>query len=220
MVSGQYRALTGDGAYQVTGYLTYGSRVPLNSAVPLSEKDVRGYLFANGRFQLDPNWSVTGSLRYASDRTFLRRYDISRDDPLLGGQIELQANSLAITRTSGQDTQRAFARAQWQFRRITGWGQEVTLTALLRGDVYHSDENLLTVTPSYRGEMGWEARGVAIGAVDVKWPFVGSFLGATQVFTPRVQFVASPSLKNLDIPNEDARSIDLDDSNLFALNRF
>ena len=271
MVSGQYRALTGRGAYQVTGYLTYGSRVPLNSVVANSEKDFRGYLFANGRFQLDRNWSVTGSLRYASDRTFLRRYDISRDDrlrsmvnverigndsylsiagwvtqatlvptsqglvpialpvidyrrrltdPVLGGQVELQVNSLAITRTSGQDTQRAFARAQWNLRRITAWGQELTLTALVRGDVYHSDQNLLTVTPSYRGDMGWEGRGVAIGAVDVKWPFVGGFLGGTQVLTPRIQLVASPSLKNLDIPNEDARSIDLEDSNLFALNRF
>jgi LPS-assembly protein len=271
MASAQYRALTDKGAYQVTGYLTYGSRVPLSSALPVSEKDIRGYLFANGRFQLDPNWSVTGSLRYTSDRTFLRRYDISRDDrlrsminveridddsylsiagwvtqatlvptpqglvpialpvidyrrrleePLLGGQIELQANSLAITRTSGQDTQRAFARAQWQLRRITGWGQEVTATALLRGDVYHSDENWLTVTPSYRGESGWQARGVAIGAIDVKWPFVGSFLGGTQVLTPRVQLVVSPATRNLAIPNEDARSIDLEDSNLFALNRF
>jgi len=271
MVSAQYRALTGNGAYQVTGYLTYGTRTDLTGAVRGTEKDIRGYLFANGRFQFDQNWSATGSIRYATDRTFLRRYDISRDDrlrstvnieridsnsylslagwateatlvptpqglvpialpvfdyrrrltdPFLGGAIELQANTLAITRTNGQDTQRAFARAQWQFRRITAWGQEVTATALLRGDIYHSDENYLTITPSYRGNMGWEMRGVAIGAVDVKWPFVGSFLGGTQVLTPRVQFVATPPLKNLDIPNEDARSIDLEDSNLFALNRF
>src|SRR5690606_32490457 len=82
MASAQYRALLEDGAYQVTGYVTYGSRVPVNSDVPVEEKDLRGYVFANGRFQLDPNWSVTGSLRYASDRTFLRRYDISRDDRL------------------------------------------------------------------------------------------------------------------------------------------
>ena len=271
MLSAQYRALTRHGAFQVTGYGTFGSRIPLSAGVPASERDFRGYLFANGRFQLDRNWSVTGSLRLASDRTFLRRYDISRDDrlrsmvnveriddnsylsiagwatqatlvatpqglvpvalpvvdyrrrledPVLGGQIELQANSLAITRTSGQDTQRAFARAQWNVRRITAWGQEVTFTALLRGDVYHSDENHLTLTPSYRGNMGWETRGMAIGAVDVKWPLVGTFLGGTQVFTPRVQFVASPSIRNLAIPNEDARSIDLEDSNLFALNRF
>src|SRR5690606_27986314 len=46
------------------------------------QEDWRGYLFANGRFQLSPEWSVTGSVRLASDRTFLRRYDISRDDRL------------------------------------------------------------------------------------------------------------------------------------------
>ena len=37
---------------------------------------------------------------------------------------------------------------------------------------------------------------------------------------PRVQFVATPTIRNLDVPNEDARAIDLEDSNLFALNRF
>jgi LPS-assembly protein len=270
MVSGQYRALTDKGAYQVTAYATYGERLPL-IGTGTGEENLRGYLFANGRFQLDPNWSVTGSVRLASDRTFLRRYDISRDDrlrstvnveridsdsylsiagwatqlllvpqpqgqvpvalpvidyrhrlpePVLGGQLELQANSLALTRTDGQDTQRAFARAQWNLRRITAWGQEVTATALVRGDVYHSDENLATRTPAYRGEPGWQARGVAIGAIDVKWPFVGEFMGGTQLLTPRVQLVASPPIRNLEIPNEDARSIDLEDSNLFALNRF
>jgi LPS-assembly protein len=271
MVSAQYRALTGTGAYQVTGFLTYGSRIPFDAEAPLTEKDIRGYLFANGRWQLDRNWRVTGSLRYATDRTFARRYDISRDDrirstveleridddsyfsvagwatqallvpqpqglvpialpvidyrrrladPLLGGQIELQGNSLAITRTSGQDTQRAFARAEWNLRRVTALGQEVTATVLLRGDIYHSDENLLTQTASYRGISGWQTRGVAIGAIDMTWPFVGNFLGGNQVLTPRVQLVASPELRNLAIPNEDARAIDLEDSNLFALNRF
>ncbi len=271
MVSAQYRALTQRGAYQVTGYLTYGERIPLGTTVPLPEKDFRGYLFANGKFQLDENWSATGSVRFATDRTFLRRYDISRDDrlrstvnveridsnsylsiagwvtqatlvptpqglvpialpvidyrrriadPWLGGQIELQANSLAIARTDGQDTQRAFARAEWNLRRVTGLGQELTVTGLVRGDVYHSDENLSTVTASYRGSSGWQSRAVAAAAVDVKWPFVGSFLGGTQVLTPRVQLVASPEIRNLAIPNEDARAIDLEDSNLFALNRF
>jgi len=271
MVSAQYRELTDKGAYQITGYLTYGTRIPLGTSVPTQEEDFRGYLFANGRFQLNPNWSLTGSARVASDRTFLRRYDISRDDrlrstvnleridddsyfsiagwvtqavlvpqaqglvpvalpaidyrrrlntPVLGGTIDLQANSLAITRTRGQDTQRAFARAEWNLRRVTPLGQEVTFTALMRGDIYHSGDNLTTVTQSYRGEAGWQTRGAAIAAVDVKWPFVGTILGGTQVLTPRLQFVASPEIRNLAIPNEDARAIDLEDSNLFALNRF
>jgi LPS-assembly protein len=271
MVSAQYRALTDSGAYQITGNLTYGPRIPLGSSVPTTEKDWRGYLDANGRFQLDPNWSVTGSVRFATDRTYLRRYDISRDDrlrstidveridddsyfsiagwatqvlltdqkqglvpialpeidyrhrfddPWLGGKLELHLDSLALTRTAGQDTQRAFASAQWDLRRVTPWGQEVTFTALMRGDVYHSDENATTVTALYRGDSGWQARAVAIAAIDVKWPLVGTLLGGTQVLTPRVQLVASPPIRNLAIPNEDARSIDLEDSNLFALNRF
>ncbi len=99
-------------------------------------------------------------------------------------------------------------------------GQEVTLTALLRGDVYHSDENLLTAIPGYRGASGWQARGIAAVAADMRWPFIGSFLGGTQQLTPRIQIVATPPIRNIDIPNEDSRAFDLEDSNLFAINRF
>lgn len=274
MIGAQYRALLDKGAFQITGYATRSARIPIGPETDtdtVTQQDWRGYFFGNGRFQFSPEWSLTASARVASDRTFLRRYDISRDDrlrstfnveriddnsyltiqgwatqtmrsgdsqgqvpivlpmidyrrriddPVLGGKVQLQLNSLAITRTNGQDTQRAFAGAQWDLRRITGMGQEVTLTALLRGDVYHSDQNELTSTVTYQGDPGWQARGVALGAVDVKWPFVGEFLGGTQVFTPRVQVVASPQIRNLAVPNEDARAIDLEDSNLFALNRF
>jgi LPS-assembly protein len=44
--------------------------------------------------------------------------------------------------------------------------------------------------------------------------------GGTQVLTPHLQLVAAPPIRNLEVPNEDARAIDLEDGNLFALNRF
>ena len=272
MVSAQWRHLTDKGAYQVTGYATHSRRISdFTGLTDASEADPRGYIFANGTFQFDPNWSLTGSLRMVSDKTFLRRYDISRDDrlrstvnleridadsyfslagwatqtlrlnqeqervpvalpvldyrkrlidPLAGGQVELQVNSLAIIRKLGQETERAFAKAEWSKKRITGMGQVFTLTGLLRGDIYHSDGNALNPTPSYRGDEGWETRGVALAAADVEWPLVGEIFGGEQVFTPRVQLVVTPEIKNLAIPNEDARAIDLEDSNLFALNRF
>jgi LPS-assembly protein len=271
MAQVQYRALTEKGAYQITGYATGSRRIAIFGADPTEQDDFRGYLFANGRLQLSPKWSATASIRRATDRTFLRRYDIDRDDrlrsmtelerigtnsyfslagwatqtlrigenqgqmpvalpvidyrhrltdPLLGGRIELQANSLAIQRSDGQDTQRAFARAQWDLRRILGGGQEVTLTGLARADVYHSDENALTETAAYRGLGGWQSRAIALAALDVKWPLLGPAFGGTQVFTPRLQLVATPPLRNLAVPNEDARAIELEDSNLFALNRF
>ena len=149
------------------------------------------------------------------------RYEVVYYHRQLGfGKVELMANTLALHRPEGQDTQRAIAGARWDLKRVTGLGQLVTLTALVRGDVYHSDENGLTATAIYRGNPGWETRGVALAAADVEWPFVGRLFGGTQVLTPRVQLVLTPPIKNLAVPNEDARAIDLEDSNLFALNRF
>lgn len=273
MIEGEFRALTDIGSFRLNGYATYSSVVPLTGAGSgiAQSKEFRGYLESAGKFQFDPRWSFSYSGRITTDRTFMRRYDISRDDrlrstfelerigsqsylsiagwatqtlragdvqgqqpialpiidfrqrladPLLGGQIELQLNTAAIGRTAGQDTQRAFAGARWDLRGLTGLGQEVTLTALVRGDVYHSDENLLTAIPGYRGKSGWQARGIAAVAADMRWPFVGEFMGGTQTLTPRVQVVATPPIRNLDIPNEDSRAFDLEDGNLFAINRF
>jgi len=272
MLEAEYRQLTSLGAFQLHGYVTYGSRLPLTAPVGTPADDgFRGYIEGNGRFQLSPAWSITASGRYVTDRTFLRRYDISRDDrlrsvveaerigtnsyisiagwafeglrvtdidgtqpivlpvidarwriadPLLDGRIELQANSLALYRLEGQDSQRAFASFRWDRRRITPWGQELTLTAYGRGDVYHANDTLSTQTAIYRGEEGWNGRFIGALAAEIRWPFVGVFMGGTQRLTPRLQFVASPPTENLDIPNEDARAVDLEDTNLFALNRF
>lgn len=273
MASFEYRALTDKGAYQITGYATSSNRIALDDTNPdpNRERAFRGYIFANGKFQLDDAWSVTASIRRATDRTFLRRYDISRDDrlrssveieridqdsyfsfagyttqtmrsgqdqglmpiaipvidyrrriadPLLGGKFDLEANTMGITRKDGQDTQRAFASAQWSLRQVTGMGQELVLTGLLRGDVYHSDENDTTTTLLYRGESGWQGRVIALAAADMKWPLVGQVFGGTQVFTPRLQLVATPHIRNLAIPNEDSRAIELEDTNIFSLNRF
>ncbi len=141
-------------------------------------------------------------------------------DPLLGGVMQLQVNSLAITRSAGQDTQRAFASARWDLHRVTPLGQVVTFTALVRGDAYHSSNNDLTTETIYQGLPGWQTRGSATAAVDVTWPFVGAAFGGTQVVTPHVQLVATPPTANLSIPNQDSRAVELEDDNLFALNRF
>jgi LPS-assembly protein len=272
MAHAQFRAIEDKGAFQVSGYATYSNRVSTAAGTTTGANAFRGYLDGSGRFQLSPNWSVSGSLRVASDRTFLRRYDISRDDrlrstfaveridadsyfsfagwatqtlrtgdrqglapialpevdyrlrlknPVLGGTVQVQANTLMIGRTSGQDTRRAFGLARWDSRSITGLGQEVTLTALARGDVYHSDENASTLTAIYRGESGWQSRGTVTAAADMRWPLIGKAFGnATQVVTPRLQLIGTKTTGNLKVPNEDSRAVDLEDSNLFALNRF
>ncbi len=275
MAEVEWRQLTATGAYQISGYATSSSRIPVGSTVIGTGADAqtkfRGYLDANGQFQLSPQWDINFSGRVTTDRTFLARYSISNDDelrstvkvehidpdsyfaiagwafqtlrtgesqglvpialpeidyrrriadPLLGGVITLQANSLAITRSAGQDTQRAFVDARWDLHRITALGQVVTLTALAQGGAYHSSNNYLTATTVYQGLPGWQARGSVTAAVDVTWPFVGAALGGTQVISPHVQLVATPPTPHLSIPNEDSRAVELEDDNLFALNRF
>ena len=272
MAHAQFRAIEDKGAFQIQGYGTYSNKVSTATGTATGSNAFRGYLDGSGRFQFTPNWSASASLRVASDRTFLRRYDISRDDrlrstfaveridadsyfslagwavqtlrtgdrqglspialpevdyrlrlsdPLLGGVVQVQANTLLIGRTSGQDTRRAFGLARWDKRTITGLGQELTLTALARGDIYHSDENASTLTAIYRGESGWQPRGTVTAAADMRWPLVGKAFGnATQMLTPRLQLVGTKTTGNLQVPNEDSRAVDLEDSNLFALNRF
>ncbi len=269
----RWRHLTSSGAYQLGAFVTYGN-IPDPDAIELNPSDhhgLRGYFEANGRFQLDPNWTLTSSLRAATDKTVARQYDITRDDrlrnlvnaeridldsyvsiagwafeglrstdvqkripialpaidarfrlddPWLGGRFELQANSLAILRIDGQDTQRAFASAKWGMSRITKWGQVFDLTAYGRADIYHTDESSETAVDIYAGRDGWHFRGVGALAADLKWPLVGNLWGGTQRLTPRIQLVLTPPVSNLDVPNEDARAVDLEDSNLFALNRF
>jgi LPS-assembly protein len=139
---------------------------------------------------------------------------------VVGGTVELHANTLGIIRGDGQDTQRAFAGARWDLRRIVLGGIEATATGLVRADVYHSDENDKTTTPLYRGKPGWQGRLVTSAALDLRYPLVGPLWGGTQVLTPHFQIVATPSVRNLAVPNEDSRAVDLEDTNLFALDRF
>jgi len=269
-IEAKYRDLSTLGAFQVSGFLTYGRIDNLDPASTANNHAFRGYFDSNGKWQLTPEWSVTESLRFATDKTVTRRYDLTNDDRLrnlinveritpdnyvsiaawafqglriddnqkqipialpaidarfrfngiAGGNLQIQGNSLSIIRVDGQDSQRAFASAEWDLRRLTPWGQEVTLTAYGRGDIYHTDDAEDTSVAIYRGTDGWHARAIGALAADIKWPLIGPFFGGLQRLTPRVQVVLTPPTPNMDIPNEDARAIDLEDSNLFALNRF
>lgn len=138
----------------------------------------------------------------------------------LGGNLLLEANSLALYRTDGQSMARALASATWERSLLTGFGQRITFTGLVRGDLYKNDNAVLADAPLYAGVDGWHARGLSLAAADVEWPLAGPFMGGAQTITPRLQLVASTSGRNAVIPNEDARAIDLEEANLFALNRF
>ncbi|MBL0916785.1 MAG: LPS-assembly protein LptD, partial [Sphingopyxis sp.] len=82
MLEGEFRALTDIGSFRINGYATHSSVVPVSGQVIDPNRQFRGYLESAGKFQFSPRWSLTYSGRITTDRTFMRRYDISRDDRL------------------------------------------------------------------------------------------------------------------------------------------
>ena len=147
-------------------------------------------------------------------------YQWRPETPVLGGRVTVEANALGLSRSDGQREARALASARWDRSFITPWGQRVTATGLVRGDIYDSANVAEASRPDYAGSGRITGRGVALVALDATWPFAGPLGGGTQTITPRAQLVASNNARNTGIPNEDARAVDLEDSNVFSLNRF
>ena len=274
MLGAEYRQLLGKGPFRVGGLVTYSRQFQQDAntgEVVGRQQELRGYLYANGQFQITPDWRITAAFRATSDESFLRRYDITQDDVLrnlvraerfgsesylsiegwafqglrafdrgaqtpivlplidwrwrptnrvLGGNIDLLANTLVVTRPDSEDTQRALAQARYKSLLTTPWGQRITLTGQVRADAYHVSDAQELDQAQYAGTNGWHGRIIPAAAADVQWPFAGPALGGVQTITPRVQFVASPFVTNSNIANEDARAIDLTENNLFDIDRF
>jgi LPS-assembly protein len=142
------------------------------------------------------------------------------ENRIVGGDVTVNANTLILTRTDGSDMQRGVLAGLWVNRQITAPGIVFTFTGQLRGDIYHASDSILADVPIYAGRDGWNTRFIPAVAADMQWPFAGPAFGGTQIITPRIQFVASPTGLNADIPNEDSRSIDFNTVDLFSLNRF
>ena len=133
------------------------------------------------QLHLDRRLGVPGPARHrrrrASSRSRCRRSTRAGGWPIrwLGGRVELQANSLAILRTEGQDTQRAFASARWDRRSITPLGQELAADRLcprrrLSCRRHRADRRRSSIAARRAGS----GRVIGALAADVRWPFVGA----------------------------------------------
>jgi LPS-assembly protein len=139
----------------------------------------------------------------------------------LGGRLKAEANVADIVRTNGLDMQRATSTLGYEipFRNVLG--QFWTFTAQTRADLYHVGDAGRPDNIVYGGKNGTHARLLPLASAEVRWPLGGRIFGGQQTLEPIVQFIASRRDSAVTkIPNEDSRSIDLDETNLFSLNRF
>ncbi len=142
---------------------------------------------------------------------------------IAGGRWTMNASSASIIRTKGADTWRTSLGAQYDVPYINDLGMLLKGTGYARTDLYYQNDALKQDTAGnfYSGRDGFEARGLGALAAEVRWPLGKPGFGGFQTLEPVMQIVAASRDTRLnEIANEDSRAIDLDESNLFSLNRF
>jgi len=82
ILSSEYRQHVGIGKFQLGGSVTYTDERDDNNIVT-GNKEFRGHITSDGQFNHSKNWRSTYQLNWASDDTYLQRYDISFADTLV-----------------------------------------------------------------------------------------------------------------------------------------
>jgi LPS-assembly protein len=149
-------------------------------------------------------------------------YNYIWGSPVLGGELSFAAHARSLTRNGveGTDTSRLVVEANWRRKMIDPAGQVWTPFANLRGDVY-SWANAFApdgITPIADDTV---LRGMATAGLTYSYPFVAHTNWGTHIVEPTAQVVARPnSVDQRRTPDEDARSLVLDDTLLFDTDRF
>ena len=133
----------------------------------------------------------------------------------LGGQTNLSADVLSLSRASGVRSRRIVTEGTYTKPWLLGDGSKLTLNTQLRADVYNVDGQ--NTSNNTNGTVSrW------LPEVSGKWekPFISP--GGEHTITPMVLTAISPRGGNLNnrVPNEDSVAYELDTTNLFETNRF
>lgn len=152
------------------------------------------------------------------------RYHATSDRRVFGGRAFLDAGALGITRVDGRDSRRVSSTLGWRRNFVDALGGTWETSLAVHGDLYSTnglDPGNRRVDPANAGGRDVAGRLFPQAAVSYALPMARrSFLGR-EVLEPRVQVVAgTPSPNDDAIPNEDSRDFNLEETNLFRLNRF
>ena len=154
-------------------------------------------------------------------------YNYIAGQQVLGGELSLNGHLRSLTRTSGldaalkpyagSDSIRLVTEANWRRKVIDPIGQTWTPFANIRGDIYqYQDTRDPTTGQPAPGDT--LTRGIGSAGLTYAYPFVAHTATASHVIEPVVQIVTrsmSGSSDQRKLPNEDAKSVVLDDTSLF-----
>ena len=146
-------------------------------------------------------------------------YNWLAGEPVLGGELKLNANLVSLTRDSGADLSRVITEAKWRKQMIDRWGQVWTPFAQARGDLYQVSDVTLTNPGLEDKSTIW--RGMAAAGLQYQYPFVAHTAAGAFVLEPIAQLVVRPdTVEEKGIPNEDAKSLVFNEALLFGIDKF
>lgn len=138
-----------------------------------------------------------------------------------GSYITFDSSIMSLTRYEGVDSHRLSLLGGWHLPFTGDNGDIFEISAMTQGDFYYvsnvPDPDLMPGS-TFNG-----VTGRVFPQVKFLWryPLVRAYKSQRQLIEPVAAIIAGPNGSNPDsIPNEDSASVEFDDTNLFALNRF
>lgn len=150
--------------------------------------------------------------------------------PLLGGELSLANNAYSLSRDAylladparggTQNVTKMTSEVKWRRNLTDSIGISYTPFAELRGDVYQLNDYFDPISADI-DDNDTVVRGIATGGATVSYPWVANTASASHVIEPIGQVVLRQASVPQDrLPNEDAKSLVFDDTNLFDTDKF
>jgi len=146
---------------------------------------------------------------------------LGQPNSLMGGRWSLDGALVALRRDQGNDYRRVSLVPGWQGSWYHSSGLVATLTGLVRGDVFYTDDYDSPDQPGGRFDDTATGRILPVAQLEMRYPLVGQIGAVQPLVEPIVAFTTAPRIgQRPSIPNEDSRTAELTATNLFRLNRF
>lgn len=171
-----------------------------------------------GLQNLDQQKKISAALPYIEYNAY------SGVDPW-GGRFNFDGNFLNIYRKSGINMQRGIGSVEWKRPWVALFGQEYTVFASARGDLYGVEHGAThEILKKLHPDKKSGARFFPQAGLNWRWPFITSIQNQSVIVQPVGQIIVAPDtpigIKSRHVPNEDSTDFEFNDANLFSPDRF
>ena len=143
---------------------------------------------------------------------------------IFGGKSKISINTLGIVRKTDGNTYRVSSEIDWERQIINNNGHIFKLNLNIRGDAYRTSKKWTPNNSSrlFLANPLGQTRDIyrLLPSVDIEWRLPLKYDFSNTIIEPIIQIAYSvDNNKNIEIPNEDSISFELNSHNIFTRNR-